>query len=146
MIDYWNKLKLDECWSKKQRFNIMMNYIMDGETPSESTEEPTPTDEPTEDEPTDEPVIENTGKINVTVTDEEGNPIKDADVSVYSNGEPFEGTTGKAGGCTIKNVPYGDYTIEAVAEGYDFTVEQITVNQSEQSRTLVLKSEADDNV
>lgn len=142
MIDYWNKLKLDECWSKKQRFNIMMNYIMDGETPSESTEEPTPTDEPTEDEP----IIENTGKINVTVTDEDGKAVANADVSVYDKGEPYEGTTGTAGGCTIKNVPYGDYTIEAVAEGYDFTVEQITVNQSEQSKTLVLKSKVDDNI
>lgn len=27
-IDYWSKLKLNECWSEKQRFNIIMNYIM----------------------------------------------------------------------------------------------------------------------
>lgn len=27
MIDYWSKLKLNECWSDKQRFNIIMNYI-----------------------------------------------------------------------------------------------------------------------
>lgn len=144
MIDYWNKLKLDECWSKKQRFNIMMNYIMDGETPSESTEEPTPTDEPTEEPtPTEEGQV---GDISVSVVDEDGNTVANADVSVYDKGEPYEGTTGTAGGCTIKNVPYGDYTIEAVADGYEFTVEQITVNQSEQSRTLVLKSSVDDNV
>ena len=132
MIDYWNKLKLDECWSKKQRFNIMMNYIMDGETPSESTEEPTEEGQ--------------VGDISVSVVDEDGNTVANADVSVYDKGEPYEGTTGTAGGCTIKNVPYGDYTIEAVADGYEFTVEQITVNQSEQSRTLVLKSSVDDNV
>lgn len=28
MIDYWSKLKLDECWSKKDKFNKIMNYIM----------------------------------------------------------------------------------------------------------------------
>ena len=28
MIDYWSKLKIDECWSKKDRFNKIMNYIM----------------------------------------------------------------------------------------------------------------------
>lgn len=27
MVDYWKKLKLDECWSKKQRFNIIMEKI-----------------------------------------------------------------------------------------------------------------------
>lgn len=26
-IDYWSKLKLYECWSEKERFNILMNYI-----------------------------------------------------------------------------------------------------------------------
>ena len=28
MIDYWSKLKLDECWSEKQRYNKIMNYIL----------------------------------------------------------------------------------------------------------------------
>ena len=27
MKDYWSKLKLNECWSDKQRFNIIMDYI-----------------------------------------------------------------------------------------------------------------------
>lgn len=31
MIDYWKELKLDECWSKKERFNKIMNYIMNQE-------------------------------------------------------------------------------------------------------------------
>lgn len=30
-VDYWAKLKLDECWSEKQRFNKIMNYIMNEE-------------------------------------------------------------------------------------------------------------------
>lgn len=27
MKDYWAELKLNECWSEKERFNIIMNYI-----------------------------------------------------------------------------------------------------------------------
>lgn len=27
MTDYWTKLKLNECWSEKERFNKIMNYI-----------------------------------------------------------------------------------------------------------------------
>ena len=27
MKDYWSKLNINECWSEKQRFNIIMNYI-----------------------------------------------------------------------------------------------------------------------
>lgn len=30
-VDYWSKLKLDECWSEKERFNKIMNYIMETE-------------------------------------------------------------------------------------------------------------------
>ncbi len=26
-VDYWSKLKINECWSEKQRFNKIMNYI-----------------------------------------------------------------------------------------------------------------------
>ena len=26
-IDYWSKLKLNECWDERQRFNIMMSAI-----------------------------------------------------------------------------------------------------------------------
>jgi hypothetical protein len=27
MIDYWSKLNLDECWSERERYNKIMNYI-----------------------------------------------------------------------------------------------------------------------
>ena len=26
-VDYWSKLKLNECWSERERFNKIMNYI-----------------------------------------------------------------------------------------------------------------------
>lgn len=138
MIDYWSKLKLDECWSKKTRFNMMMNYIM-GEV-----EKDTPNEEPTVvEEPQDE---EQLGTVSVSVKDEEGKGIANADVSIYDKGEPYEGTTGSAGGCTIRGIPYGEYTIEAVAEGYDFTVETISIESEEVSIELILKLEVDDDV
>lgn len=31
MIDYWSKLNLNECWSEKERFNMIMNYILNNE-------------------------------------------------------------------------------------------------------------------
>lgn len=225
MTDYWSKLELNECWSEKQRFNIIMDYIdtkLNGETPTvednvqvtkdfdiivgddsrynnpipnavvkltvgdeekyssitdddgiasfndveygaydiiisaegynelvdgividdgfESEEfHLTNVGEETNDEP-------NVGNVSVKVVDEKGEPVPNADVSIYSTGEPYESTTGKAGGCTIRNVPYGEYTIEAVAEGYDFTVETITVDNLEIQRELILKPEVDDNI
>lgn len=27
MTDYWSKLKLNECWSERERFNKIMAYI-----------------------------------------------------------------------------------------------------------------------
>ena len=132
MKDYWSKLKLNECWSNKQRFNIIMNEIFkDNETEV--------IDNPVEDEITE-------GTVNILVTDEDNKPIKDADVSIYDKGEPYEATTDKNGECSITNIPFGDYTIEAVAEGYDFTVEQITINQETQNKTLILKEDVDDTI
>ena len=138
MVDYWSKLKLDECWSKKKRFNIMMNYIMN------EVENDTPNEEPTVvEEPQDE---EQLGTVSVSVKNEEGNAIANADVSIYDKGEPYEGTTDSAGGCTIRDIPYGEYTIKAVAEGYDFTVETISIESEEVSIELILKLEVDDEV
>lgn len=35
MIDYWSKLNIDECWSEKERFNMIMNYILNGKDEDE---------------------------------------------------------------------------------------------------------------
>lgn len=39
-IDYWSKLKLDECWSKKERFNKIMSYLLGDENPQNTSNEP----------------------------------------------------------------------------------------------------------
>ncbi len=215
MVDYWSKLGLNEAWSKKERFNYIMNYVdelasSNNNAPSGNTNGEdggdvevnnasvhvsvtdsrnkaikgasvklskdgdvytgttgtdgkciiddvplghydivTSKDEYIDDE--DDLTLvagvnnveitlsyEETCDISVSVVDEEDNPVANADVSVYDKGDPYDGTTGSAGGCTIRNVPYGTYTIEAVAEGFEFTVESITVDASEMSRKLVL--------
>lgn len=38
MIDYWSKLKLNESWSKQDRFNLIMNYIDEKLAESEKDE------------------------------------------------------------------------------------------------------------
>ncbi len=131
MKDYWSKLKLNESWGKRERFNFIMNYIDEVIGNSESEEE-------SEDEETGQ----KTGSVIVTVTDASTKKaVANADVSIYDKGEPFEGTTDNDGKCTISNVPYGDYTIEAVGEGYDFTVEQITINQATINYSIELQLE-----
>ena len=116
--DYWSKLKLNECWSEKDRFNIIMNKILNDGTFDD--------------------IVPSVSTIHVTVNDEDGNPVKDADVSIYDKGEPYEAVTDNNGECTITGVEYGTYTIEATGEGFDFTVESITVDAPEISRVLVL--------
>ena len=128
MKDYWSKLKLNESWGKKERFNYIMNYIDEviGGSDDEGGDEG-----------------DNTGKVTVTVTDKAtGDVVSNADVSIYDKGEPYEGTTGSNGKCTISNIPYGTYTIEAVAEGFDFTVESITIDKAAMDYGMELTVEA----
>ena len=119
MIDYWNKLKLDECWSKKQRFNKIMNYILNNEPSTQTTEPPTVEEEV------------QTSELKVTVKDELGNPVNQVNVTIRGNDNEYTGTTGTAGGCTLKNVLFGNYEIIALAEGYDDYEDTISVSTSE---------------
>ena len=121
MIDYWSKLKLDECWSKKERFNKIMNYI-NGEI-----------QEDTNNEEVDETEY---GKISVNVTDITEAKIGGATVTL-SNTE-FTGTTGSAGGCNINNVPYDTYEMVVSCEGYVDKTLEITVDEEVESVDIVL--------
>ena len=76
------------------------------------------------------------GDVKVTVTDGE-NPISSANVSITDT--DFTGTTGSAGGCTIRNVPLGQYTIEASKDGYITSLEDLTVNVGENLITITLE-------
>lgn len=64
------------------------------------------------------------------------NPIEGATVTLIdSEKEEYTGTTGSAGGCTIKNVPEGTCTVTAEATGYtDYEDEDVEI--SDESKTL----------
>lgn len=121
MIDYWSKLKLDECWSKKERFNKVMNYIQ-GELEEKEEEE----------------IVEETqyGKISVNVVDVAETGV--GGVAVSLEGTEFTGTTGSQGGCNINDVPYGEYTITFDCEGYSTKTESITVDEDVESINVTL--------
>lgn len=46
--------------------------------------------------------------VTISVTKEDSTPVESVVVNL---GEDYTGTTGSAGGCTIKNVPVGQYTV-----------------------------------
>lgn len=124
MIDYWNKLKLDECWSKKQRYNKIMNFLLDGEdAPQDKTDD------------SDEEKFSN---ISVLVTDEDNNPVNQATVTINDGVNDYVGTTGTAGGCTIKNVPFGNYDVTTTAEGFITDIDTLTVNSESMSLEIML--------
>lgn len=82
-----------------------------------------------------------TGDVKITVTDGE-NPIGSASVSITDT--TFTATTGSAGGCTIRNVPLGEYTIEVGKTGYISSLEDLTVNVGENPITITLELDSDD--
>ena len=64
-------------------------------------------------------------------------PIEGATVTVGSK----TGTTGSAGGCTIKDVTDGTVSVEVSATGYVTKTESITVSSSDTSFTISLVAE-----
>lgn len=77
-----------------------------------------------------------TADISVSVKDTEGEPIENANVTLTKEEESYSGKTGKAGGCTIKNVPFGTYNVLATAELYVDAEQQFTV-EAENNNLLV---------
>ena len=121
MKDYWSELQLNECWSQKQRYNILMSYI---------DEKLSPEVEETEEEP-------ELSSIAVSVTD--GNDgIGNIDVVLSDGTNEYTGKTGNAGGCTIKDVPYGEYTVSVEAEGYNAYEDTFTVDSAEEELAIQL--------
>ena len=138
MKDYWKDLSLREAWSKRERFNFILNYLDEKlDSSSEQTNEE-PVEEPTA-EPVEEPVTVN---ISVHVKDSEDNGINGALVEIYQeNNDPYTGTTGTAGGCTVRNVPIGDYSIRVSAEDYITSVDDLTVIDGENNVEIILELE-----
>lgn len=80
--------------------------------------------------------------ISVSVTDSTSSTgIESATVTLTGADEQeYSGTTGSAGGCTIQNVPHGEYTVTATAAGYEEYTGSFTVSAT--SKTLAISMAA----
>lgn len=87
--------------------------------------------------PNEEPETPSTHDVSFIITDGE-NPIQGATVTI---GE-ITGTTGSAGGCTLRNVTGGEHTVSVVADGYESYSDDITVDETHISLTLELTAES----
>lgn len=78
-----------------------------------------------------------TTDIGFTVKDDQGTPaaVEGAVVTVATD---KTGTTGAAGGCTVKDVLYGSYTVTVVADGFDDYSDTIVVDASHTSFNITL--------
>ena len=78
--------------------------------------------------------------ISVTVTDGK-DPVESATVTLTSTGRERSktGTTGSAGGCTLRDVEPGTYVVTATAEGYNsYTAAEYLVVTGNTSLNIVL--------
>ena len=88
-------------------------------------------DDPSPDpQPDPEPV---TRDLSFTINDGT-DPIEGATVTIGAK----TGTTGAAGGCTIKDIEEGSVSVEVAKEGYTTTTETITVDETHTSFTISL--------
>lgn len=79
--------------------------------------------------------------VKVSVTDSEANGVGSVHVTLENGeGAEYSGVTGSAGGCTIKEVPPGDYTVSATASGYDDYVGSFTVSPDNRTLTIIMES------
>jgi hypothetical protein len=74
--------------------------------------------------------VSGTGTINGIVRDEDGNPIQGA--TVYIEGFPsIDNTTDSLGRFSLENVPIGDQTIIVEKDGYEWTSQEVDVEQDQ---------------
>lgn len=135
MVDYWSKLKLNECWSEKQRYNILLNTInerINGKSPSNTS---TNTDNVADDTDTDTVSI---GEVIVSVIDDDNKGVGNVDVSLSNTVNEYSTRTGSKGGCTLKNVEFGEYNVTASCDGYATYEDTITVDSVEYVLNIVL--------
>lgn len=86
------------------------------------------------------PSIEgNPEKRNISVKVNDGtNPVSGAVVSLIKNNETIaSSTTGSAGGCTLRNIEDGSYTITVIKDG--FVDYEDTVITSEDNANLTIE-------
>lgn len=76
--------------------------------------------------------------VSVSVTDSTSSTgIESATVTLTGADEQeYSGTTGSAGGCTIQNVPHGEYTVNATAAGYEEYTGSFTVSSTSKNLSI----------
>lgn len=112
--------------SPRKRWNYLADLLGDGSEDSGSSEPETQNQEQ-------EVVTPTTRDISITVNDG-SDPVEGVSVAI----DEISGTTGAAGGCTLKNVADGEQTITATKEGYEEYSDTITVSENDTSFTISL--------
>ena len=128
-MDYWSKLKLNECWSERERYNILMSFIdekINGASSDNATSNVNTVNAVT------------TGEVIVSVIDEDSNGVGNVNVSLTNTDNEYSTRTGSKGGCTIKNVEFGEYTVTATCDGYAPYNDTITISEEEFILNIVL--------
>lgn len=80
--------------------------------------------------------------VNVTSTGDNA-PVGNVDVTLTntSTNNDYTGKTGSAGGCTINNVPTGNYNVVASATGYHEYNRTLTVDENTKKLNIKLTKE-----
>jgi iron complex outermembrane receptor protein len=78
------------------------------------------------------PLAAQSGSLNGTVSDSGGAPLANASVTVEGTG--FRGTTGAAGGYTLRSVPAGTHTVRVRLIGYQAASAVVTIKANDVTR------------
>lgn len=81
---------------------------------------------------------ETTVNISVNVTNANGDALENATVTLTHGTLEFSGTTGRAGGCTLRDVKTGEYDLECYCEGYSDKTDTFTVTSETTSLNITM--------
>ena len=84
-----------------------------------------------------------TSKYNIRVSVSDGtDPLENVNVTLTdADDNEYNGKTGSAGGCTISNVPEGEYEVVASKTGYIEYTGTLTVNENNTSLNISMTEE-----
>lgn len=114
--------------------NYVTNRIIKAEVDKLQKNYIPPKEEIIEEEPT-------TADINVSVKNSLNEAIENAIVTLIKGEESYSGKTGSAGGCTIKDVPFGTYNVIATAESYVDSEQQFTVEKENNNLMITFEEQ-----
>ena len=74
----------------------------------------------------------------MSVIDDDNEGVGNVDVSLSNDVNEYSTRTGSKGGCTLKNVEFGEYNVTASCDGYATYEDTITVDSEEYVLNIVL--------